>query len=130
MAKRARKNRKAEAEVNGGATAVAEEPRQEEVGPAAAEEPRAEQEQEEEEQAFFPGMEPVRIPEIERVAERYESLRDDRMHLQKEELKSHEELLALMQAHGLKDYAFRGRMVKIETLSKARVRKDGEGYED
>lgn len=46
-----------------------------------------------------PGVAPVRIPEIDAAAERYESIRDKRMAMTKKEVEAKKELSDLIHAH-------------------------------
>lgn len=65
-------------------------------------------------QGYFEGMEPPSIKEIDRAAERYVDIRDERMALTPVEVKSKDALHALMKKHELKTYEFDGYIVSVE----------------
>jgi len=74
-------------------------------------------------QAHLPGMEPPTIKSIERAAEEYRYIRDDRMALGKKEQDAHAKLLALMKEHSLTCYEFDEFRVELDSTTKVRVRK-------
>lgn len=86
-------------------------------------------------QAHFAGMEPPSIPEIDRAAENYCAVRDERMRLTTDETEKKTILRALMLKNQLKNYEYDGKEVLIDDEPTVKVRKkkvekeDGDGEE-
>jgi hypothetical protein len=82
-------------------------------------------------QQMIPGTEPPSIPKIDKAAEAYVEVRDERMSLTEKETDAHDNLLSLLREHGLETYEFDGMTVRIDTKQKVKVRrKNEEAQED
>jgi hypothetical protein len=75
----------------------------------------------------LPGMEDQEIEALDDKAREYANLRDDRMHLTREEVKAQAELLALMKANKKEIYKHDGLEIKIvieKEKVKVKIKKD------
>ena len=77
-------------------------------------------------QQMIPGTEGPRIPTIDKAAEEYVDIRDERMGLQKSETSRHDHLLGLMREAGLNEYEFDGSIVRLTSTSKVKVKRKKE----
>lgn len=64
-------------------------------------------------QKFIAGTEPPSIPELDRAAESYVSLRDKRMNLTEDEVEAKTKLLEVMKDHKLEQYKVNGYTVIV-----------------
>jgi len=86
----------------------------------------------------LPGTEDAAIAEIEKAAEAYEDVRDERMRLTGEEVEKKEKLLEAMDKHEKTEYIFNDhkvevveepgtRTVKVKKIGKKKDSEEGEG---
>jgi len=64
-------------------------------------------------QKQLPGLEDPSIPELDKAAEAYVAVRDERMELTKEEVTKRDTVQRLMIEHGLTSYRFDSKVVSI-----------------
>jgi hypothetical protein len=83
-------------------------------------------------QQIIPGAELPKIVAIERAAEEFVEVRNERMGLTKKEKEARLVVEALMREHELDSYEFDGQIINIEKTAKAvvRVKKDPESNGD
>ena len=77
-------------------------------------------------QRYLPTLEPDSIPAIDKLADDYCDLRDERMRLWQQEMDKQALLQAKMKEWNLTTYEYDGRIVKIEGVEKVRVKKKKE----
>ncbi len=77
-------------------------------------------------QNHLPGMEPPSVAAIDRAAEDYVKVRDERMEMTKDEVEKHDRLLGLMREHGLDTYEFDGFTINCQTKTKVKVKRTDE----
>ena len=65
------------------------------------------------EQKHIEGLEPVRIPAIDKAAEKYEAIRDQRQSLTADEVEAKDDLLGLMKEHELTTYTYDSKVVEV-----------------
>lgn len=86
------------------------------------------------EQQEIPGTERKKIAAVERAANAYREVRDERMELTKKEVEKRTKLAEVMQENGITIYKFDGDdgeplIVEIDTTTKVKVKKES-SYED
>lgn len=74
-------------------------------------------------QGYLPTMEPDSFPEIDRLADSYRDIRDERMEMTKEEVKAADKLEIAMKSHGLQTYEYDGQIVRLQQTEKVKVEK-------
>ena len=75
-------------------------------------------------QQQLPGAEDPVIPEIDRAANRYVPVRDERAALSKKETEYRKDLEDVMRKHGLEYYRFDGKVIRVKIDKKAVVEPD------
>ena len=73
-------------------------------------------------QESLPGLESRDVPEIERAAERYRKIRDERMELAREESEAKASLIQLMKNLGRSFYSYGGLKVQLEITDNVKVK--------
>ena len=81
-------------------------------------------------QGHLPDMEPPTVKEIDRAADDYRDVRDQRMELTKQETAKQAVLLELMRKHGLTHYEYDDYVVDIVANSSEKVKVKAKKVED
>ncbi len=81
-------------------------------------------------QGYLEGMDPPSIKEIDKAADNYVEVRDERMSLSKIEIERKAILRGAMLKHNLKNYEYDGKVVVLDDEPTVKVRKKKEESDD